>query len=167
MKRKYTAKDVEESLTMITEKIPDVFIGMDVIVGFPGETDEDFEDTYQRLQKLNWSRIHVFPYSERPGTEAETYVDKVPQHNISKRAKRLRELSSERYSMKAVSQVGSIKESLVLQRADRAVSRDYWTIHLKERKEVPRDQEHRIRILGYDTSQASRMDGVLLGEILG
>jgi threonylcarbamoyladenosine tRNA methylthiotransferase MtaB len=169
MKRKYTAEDVEASLTMIADKIPNVFVGMDVIVGFPGETDEDFEDTFERLARLDWSRIHVFPYSERPGTVAESYTEKVAQHKISERAKRLRELSSQRYSMKAVAQVGAIKEGLVLQSSKRpqAVSRDYWTIHIKSAEGLSREQEYKIKILGYDTSMVSRMDGVLLGEILG
>ncbi len=169
MKRKYTAEDVEESLTIIHKKIPNVFVGMDVIVGFPGETEEDFKDTYDRLNGLDWTRIHVFPYSERPGTLAETYTEKVAQHNISRRAKLLRRLSSERYSMKAIEQVGKTKQSLLLQSAKRsqAVSRDYWTIYLKEElQDLSRDKEYQIKILGYDTSHASRMDGVLLGEIL-
>lgn len=168
MKRKYTAQDVEDSLIEITNRVPNVFIGMDVIVGFPGESDEDFEDTFQRLEKLPWTRIHVFPYSERPGTVAETLNKKVPQHKISERAKKLRELSSERFTMKALEQVGEIKKSLLLKAAkqQQAVTRDYWTIQIKTASEnFDPSKEYDVKIIGYDTSQASRMDGLLIGEI--
>jgi len=68
MKRKYSSQDIESALIKIHKKIKDPFVGMDIIAGFPDESDEEFEDTFQRLKGTPWTRMHVFPYSERPGT---------------------------------------------------------------------------------------------------
>src|SRR5262249_38656727 len=70
MKRYYTAEQVEGVLNKIAYQVPGSFVGMDVIAGFPGESEEEFEDTFERLERLPWTRIHVFPYSQRPGTFA-------------------------------------------------------------------------------------------------
>ena len=66
---------------------------MDVITGFPGETDEEFEEGYKLLSELPWSRLHVFPYSERKGTPATRLPGAVAQDVRVKRARRLNELS--------------------------------------------------------------------------
>lgn len=99
MKRKYTSKEVEECLRAISD-IPaphgGVFVGMDVITGFPGETDAHFLDTLERLKSLPWSRLHVFPYSEREGTPATRLPNVVSPQVRTERAKILRGLSLER-----------------------------------------------------------------------
>lgn len=99
MKRKYKTSDVEKCLYQIQEtgeaRGESFFVGMDVITGFPGETQEIFEESYALLEKLPWSRLHVFPYSEREGTAATRFPKKdhveVAQRKI--RAQKLRELS--------------------------------------------------------------------------
>lgn len=99
MKRKYDAVEVERCLEAIAE-LPapkgGAFVGMDVITGFPGESDEDFEWGYAQLERLPWSRLHVFPYSEREGTPATRLKGAVPMHVRLARAQRLRALSLER-----------------------------------------------------------------------
>lgn len=146
MKRKYDAWAVEKSLNDIHKKIPNAFVGMDVIVGFPGESEEDFTDTYTRLAELPWTRIHVFPYSDRPGTKASEFAEHILEPEIKARARRLRELSSERYFRMASEQIGSIKQSLLLTKNNQsftakdlssdsikkysALSRDYWNIDI-------------------------------------
>ena len=77
MRRNYTETDVEQALLNIKKKIPQAFVGMDVIVGFTGESSKDFEQTYTRLKNLPWNFIHVFPYSQRPGTRASKWLDDV------------------------------------------------------------------------------------------
>ncbi len=99
MKRKYSAKEVENCLNAIAAipaPLGGVFVGMDVITGFPGETEEAFQDTVNRLRSLPWSRLHVFPYSEREGTPATRLPVKVPNPVRVERAKILREMSLER-----------------------------------------------------------------------
>jgi threonylcarbamoyladenosine tRNA methylthiotransferase MtaB len=167
MKRKYTAQDVESALNKIYSKLHNPFVGMDVIVGFPGETDEEYEDTFNRLNNSPWTRIHVFPYSERPGTKALKIEPKVPQPLIKLRAERMRDLSSERYSKSALDQIGQIKKVLILKsRAKGAagLSRDYWPVDVDVSSELE-GQEVSVTITGYDQSNASRIDGYLKGQL--
>jgi threonylcarbamoyladenosine tRNA methylthiotransferase MtaB len=169
MRRRYDAQAVEESLRAIQEIVPGAFVGMDVIAGFPGETEEEFADTYARLAKLPWSRLHVFPYSERPGTKAIALENSVPRDQRALRAQRLRDLSTERFTGLAQAQIGQEKVALVLKTSGSAsdtLTRDYWPVKLEVSDAVAKrkGEEIRVRITGFDHSQTSRMDGVLRGE---
>jgi threonylcarbamoyladenosine tRNA methylthiotransferase MtaB len=93
MRRRYTTEKFAERLVKVREKMPDAFIGVDVIVGFPGETDEDFEQTHAFLERVRPAFLHVFPYSVRPGTPAATMPAQVPPPVAAERVKRLTELS--------------------------------------------------------------------------
>lgn len=130
MKRRYTAEDVETSLIAISERVPGAYIGMDVIAGFPGESDEEFLDSFERLRRLPWTRLHVFPYSERPGTVAARRADGVERTAILKRAEMLRALSSERLSASASRQVGLRKMGLGL-KSGKLLTRDFWNVELE------------------------------------
>lgn len=134
MKRNYTKKEVLNALDRIYKFIPQAFVGMDFIVGFPGETEEDFLDTYQSLKNAPWTRLHVFPYSQRPGTYARKLAKPVDINTIQARARRLRELSLARYTREAQNQVDLIKEVLPLQGGERFIATDYWHIKLKPSK---------------------------------
>ncbi|MEA2107365.1 MAG: tRNA (N(6)-L-threonylcarbamoyladenosine(37)-C(2))-methylthiotransferase MtaB [Bacteroidota bacterium] len=96
MQRRYNRELFQSRIERIKQLMPDAFIGVDVIVGFPGETDEFFEDTYQFLKKIDASYYHVFPYSERPNTQSATFSDKVPQKIIHERSKTLQSLAEEK-----------------------------------------------------------------------
>ncbi|MBC7742112.1 MAG: tRNA (N(6)-L-threonylcarbamoyladenosine(37)-C(2))-methylthiotransferase MtaB [Bdellovibrionaceae bacterium] len=132
MKRKYTEQNVRSALQAIQSYVPGAHVGMDVIAGFPSETDEQFENTYKILAETPWTRLHVFPYSERQGTRAAL----LPQLNMAKRkerAARLRELSLHRHQAEALKQVGTTKKALVLNKLSnttQALSRDYWALDL-------------------------------------
>ena len=105
MKRKYSEKEVRECLTKISELAAPaggVFVGMDLITGFPGETDEEFEWTVKALEELPWSRLHVFPYSERSGTPATRLPGSVPPAVRAVRAEKLRALSLERLKLSLI-----------------------------------------------------------------
>ncbi len=91
MRRRYTRELFAERLHSIRAKMPLAFIGVDVIVGFPTETDEEFEDEYNFLKELHPAYLHVFPYSKRPNTPAAE-MQQVPSAKITERAKRLGEL---------------------------------------------------------------------------
>ncbi|MFC2109462.1 tRNA (N(6)-L-threonylcarbamoyladenosine(37)-C(2))-methylthiotransferase MtaB [Bacteroidota bacterium] len=93
MKRRYMRQVYTDRVTAIKEKMPNACIGVDVIVGFPGETDELFLETYNYLNELNISYLHVFTYSERPNTEAVEMEGVVSQKVRQKRSKMLRGLS--------------------------------------------------------------------------
>ncbi len=93
MKRRYLRKTYTDRVQKIKEIMPNACIGVDVIVGFPGETDELFLETYRYLQEMPISYLHVFTYSERPNTEAIEMDGVVPQNIRKKRSKMLRGLS--------------------------------------------------------------------------
>ena len=130
MKRAYGHKEVEDSLNKISKKVKNVYVGMDVIAGFPGEADAEHIETMERLKVLPWTRIHVFPYSPRPGVYANRLEGQLERSLIMKRSQQLRELSFKRLSEKAQEQKGSIKKVLVLNGGLHGLSRDYWNIKL-------------------------------------
>jgi threonylcarbamoyladenosine tRNA methylthiotransferase MtaB len=96
MKRRYLKELYVERVNLIRQKMPDCCIGVDVIVGFPGETEDDFLETYTFLNELDISYLHVFTYSERPDTLAIKLEHPVPQKERSKRSKMLRSLSEKK-----------------------------------------------------------------------
>ena len=77
MRRRYTTAKFADRIAAVRRLMPDAFIGIDVIVGFPGETDEDFQATYSFLEGLEPAFLHIFPFSERPGTPAVDLPNKV------------------------------------------------------------------------------------------
>ena len=94
MKRRYMRELYVDRVEKIKEVMPHACIGVDVIVGFPGETDAHFLETYNFLNTLDISYLHVFTYSERDNTEAASFQEVVPKHVRSKRSKMLRGLSA-------------------------------------------------------------------------
>lgn len=112
MKRRYARDIYTNRVEQIKRMMPDACIGVDVIVGFPGETDEHFLETYHYLNELPISYLHVFTYSERPNTEAIGLPDSVPMKIRNKRSKMLRGLSVKKRRAFYESQIG--KELTVL-----------------------------------------------------
>ena len=169
MKRKYTQEDVKNALMNIQHHVPGAFVGMDVIVGFPTETHEQFEDTYLTLANLPWSRIHVFPYSERPGTRATQMTETVPLRERQIRAERLRTLSQMRFDEEALKQVGKSKSVMVLKKPARGcqgLTEDYWPVQLNL------DDNHSfagkiipVSITAFNQNNHNRMEGHLIGEV--
>ena len=94
MKRRYLTDLYSNRVTKIRETMPNACIGVDVIVGFPGETEELFLETYNFLNQLDISYLHVFSYSERPNTAAASFEGVVPKKTRAKRSKMLRGLSA-------------------------------------------------------------------------
>lgn len=96
MKRRYLSELYFNRIEKVKSLIPNCGIGVDVIVGFPGETDEDFERTYNFLNELPISYLHVFTYSERPGTPAAEMKFQIPKNIRKERTNRLRILSAKK-----------------------------------------------------------------------
>ncbi len=95
MKRRYTTADYRRAVALIRESVPDVAITTDVIVGFPGETDAEFQETFDFCRQMQFARIHVFPYSPRPGTEAATMPQQVPAGVKKERSRQMLALAKE------------------------------------------------------------------------
>ncbi len=112
MQRRYTTAMYRERIEKVKAAIPDCAIGIDVIVGFPGETDVHFEECYDFLQSLDCSYLHVFTYSERPDTKAANLKGRVDKDIRKERNARLRILSEKKRQAFYRSQYG--KEGIVL-----------------------------------------------------
>ncbi|MGC6524897.1 MAG: tRNA (N(6)-L-threonylcarbamoyladenosine(37)-C(2))-methylthiotransferase MtaB [Flavobacteriaceae bacterium] len=112
MRRRYMKELYQDRVAHIKEKMPNACIGVDVIVGFPGETDAIFLETYEFLNALDISYLHVFSYSERPNTVAATMNGKVPKNVRSKRSKMLRGLSAKKRRAFYESQLGTVQSVL-------------------------------------------------------
>ncbi len=107
MKRRYLREVYTDRVNNIRQVMPHACIGVDVIVGFPGETDENFLETYNFLNEMDISYLHVFTYSERDNTEAATMTDVVPMNVRNKRSKMLRGLSVKKRRAFYESQIGT------------------------------------------------------------
>ena len=112
MKRRYRKELYEDRIRYIQSKINDVCIGVDVIVGFPGETDSDFQETYNFLLNLDISYLHVFSYSERDNTEASNMLNPVPKNVRFQRSKMLRSLSEKKRRIFYNSQINRVRPVL-------------------------------------------------------
>ncbi len=158
MKRHYTENDVRESLIKIQQNNPFHFVGLDVIAGFPTETDEQFENTYKVLSETPWTRLHVFPYSERAGTRAAIALQ-VPMTIRKERAARLRDLSLHRFQSEALKQKKTLKKVLVLNKyhpTHQSISRDYWNVNLgltEQMHQQCKNTEVDIQILNVEVNQ--------------
>ena len=99
MKRRYKVEDYKKLIDRLNRSIPDIGIGVDIIVGFPGETEEEFMTTYNFLRDLDISYLHVFTYSERPGTKAADSPDQVDVFERKRRSSALRVLSTRKKNL--------------------------------------------------------------------
>ncbi|MEK9726520.1 MAG: tRNA (N(6)-L-threonylcarbamoyladenosine(37)-C(2))-methylthiotransferase MtaB [Candidatus Margulisiibacteriota bacterium] len=97
MRRKYTVKDYMTYIDQIRKSIPEICIGTDVIVGFPGESNQLFKETYDQLSKSEINYFHVFSYSERQMAHARKFTEQVERSEIKKRSELLRNLHSQRW----------------------------------------------------------------------
>jgi len=137
MKRPYSAEQFKEVVYKISDQVPDVGIGVDVLVGFPGETDEQFENTFQLIHELPVSYLHVFPFSARKGTPAFHFTPKVESAVIKERTKRLRKLDTRKRRNFIKANLNKPLQGLVQDKIDlktgmlKAVTSNYLTVHLK------------------------------------
>ncbi|GHV36304.1 tRNA (N(6)-L-threonylcarbamoyladenosine(37)-C(2))-methylthiotransferase MtaB [Bacteroidia bacterium] len=108
MKRRYKRENFADRVFKIKQEMPNAFVAADVIVGFPQETDEDFEDTYRFIDSLPLAFLHIFPFSERPNTLAAKMTGKISPEAKKIRAKRLQELSDRKHREFIESQKGRV-----------------------------------------------------------
>ncbi len=95
MRRRYSADKLRRLVSRLRDAFPDLGLTTDVMVGFPGETDENFQETCTLVQELAFSQLHVFRYSPRKGTPAASYSDQVPPRVAVERSERMRELGDQ------------------------------------------------------------------------
>jgi threonylcarbamoyladenosine tRNA methylthiotransferase MtaB len=119
MRRPYTVAMYRRVVERLAAAIPGVGLGADAIVGFPGETDADFDATLELVNALPFSYLHVFPYSERRGTEAAGWSRRVDPRALAGRARRLRHAAAARGLRFRQGLLGRVEDVLVLQTRDR------------------------------------------------
>ena len=112
MRRRYNSDLFVRRINKIKSIMPDACIGVDVIVGFPGESEENFEETYELLKQLDVSYLHVFSYSQRDNTDAVKIEPKVSQQTIAERSKILHRLSMKKKRQFYENNTGKIKQVL-------------------------------------------------------
>ncbi len=113
MNRHYTAEEYLERIRLLRALFPRAALGADVLVGFPGEGPQEFENTYRLVEKSPLSYLHVFPFSPRPGTLAEAMTPRVSPIELAERLKRLRDLALRKRRSFYQSQLGEVVSVLV------------------------------------------------------
>ena len=113
MNRKYTKEQYLELIDKIKEKIPEATFSTDIIVGFPGETEEDFKDTLDVVTKVNFEQIYMFIYSRRVGTVADKMEDQIPEEIKHERFNRLKDLFEAQIQENNKKYIGTIQKILV------------------------------------------------------
>ncbi|MBW6519786.1 MAG: tRNA (N(6)-L-threonylcarbamoyladenosine(37)-C(2))-methylthiotransferase MtaB [Desulfoarculaceae bacterium] len=118
MNRGYTSKEFRETVELCRQRLPDAAIGIDVLVGFPGESEQHFAATCTLLEELDCTYLHVFPYSQRAGTLAATFDQQIPQAIKDERVSRLRQLDSEKKELFYQNHLGTTRPVLVEHKRD-------------------------------------------------
>jgi threonylcarbamoyladenosine tRNA methylthiotransferase MtaB len=163
MHRKYRPWHYQEKIEKIRAAMPTAAIGADVMVGFPGETDADFESTRRLIEDLPFTYLHVFTYSARPGTPAASMPDQVPVHQARERNRILRELAAEKKLKFMRSFIGKSVDAITLNvvgtdesgEFTEALTDNYLKLRLRGRHEANRWMGSQV--LGV-------VDGVLVGR---
>jgi threonylcarbamoyladenosine tRNA methylthiotransferase MtaB len=130
MCRPYTFAAYEALVRYIRGRIPHASIGSDIVVGFPGERARDFDELVERLRPLPLTHLHVFPYSDRPGTAASLLKDKVGGAEIRSRARIVREIGAAMTTAFRHSQQGTCHRALTLEDGRSAVTGNYLKVQL-------------------------------------
>ena len=153
MRRKYLSSLYEERISRIKSKMPNCCIGVDVIVGFPGESEEHFLSTYDFINSLDVSYLHVFPYSERNNTTAKKLPNKVSKSEKTDRAQRLRILSAKKKRHFYESQISKTMSVL-------------WEEENHGGKLMQGFSENYIRFEApYDSNKVNKIDQLIFKEI--
>ena len=146
MRRPYTLDQYRRLVDGIIERLPHASIGSDVIVGFPGETDDDFQLNADYLARSPLSHLHVFPYSDRPGTEAASMPDKVPGPVTRARGAWVREIGAALTERFQALQVGTERPGLTLEDGTLVVTDNYLKVRIPAG--CKRNERVRVRLTG-------------------
>jgi threonylcarbamoyladenosine tRNA methylthiotransferase MtaB len=148
MRRPYTIEQYAALVDDIRARIPNASIGSDVIVGFPGETEEDVSTLERYLKRSSLTHLHVFPYSDRPGTAATALGGKVAGAFVRDRGRRIREIGRVLTEAFHASQVGTVHRALTLEDGSLVVTGNY--LKLRIAAGCARNEWVRVRVLSHD-----------------
>ncbi len=154
MNRKYSPEFFKGRIQKISEKIPGCAIGLDVIAGFPGEGEREFQNTYNMLTGIPLSYMHVFPFSLREGTQAEKLTSRVNSKIIKRRCAVLRELGSQKKMQFRKSMIGNVQSVLIEEDSEqgtfaKGLTRNYAPVIIAQEDScLKRNSEINVRIEG-------------------
>lgn len=148
MRRPYTLGYYRELVEGIVERLPHAAIGTDMIVGFPGETDDDFARNVRYLESAPLSHVHVFPYSDRPGTAASSMSGKVDGPTVRGRGAKLRALGAALSKRFREGQIGAVRPGLTLEDGSLVVTDNYSKVRIPPG--LPRNRRVLVQITGAD-----------------
>ena len=154
MRRPYTLSFYRRLVDAIVDRLPHASIGTDMIAGFPGETDDDFGANLDYLPASPLSHVHVFPYSDRPGTDATGMPAKVPGATVRERGARLRAICADLARRFRESQTGTVRPGLTIEDGTLAVTDNYLKVR------IPPGIERNRRIAVRLDHEAGRVVGV-------
>lgn len=153
MRRKYSSEQYEKAINKLRENIPDIAITTDVIVGFPGEDDIAFEKTWQMIKKIGFSKIHVFPYSERIFNLSSFLPNKIDVNTIKSRSKKLINLSTQLGKDYLLKNIGKEKNILVEGQREQnkksyssGLTDNYIKVHIYDLN-IPKGQLIRVKLI--------------------
>ena len=146
MRRRYTAQEYMDALQRLRAALPGCAITTDVLTGFPGETEEEAQETLEFVEKAAFARIHVFPYSRRAGTVADRMPDQVPQNIKHERAGKLIELGNKLETAYAKELVGSNQQVLFEVETDDGMAEGYTMQYVRVRARAKPGEVRTIHI---------------------
>ena len=162
MARGYTAAEYTETIDSILDILPHATFGSDIIVGFPGETDEAFAETCLVVERVAYVNLHVFRYSDRPGTVAARLPNRIDGSTKRRRAEALDSLWRPIQRRLLDRRIGTTQDILVEEQRDnhwRGYTSDYIPVHFKGPSGVPLGIEHPVRITGVAGDHLEGVDG--------
>ncbi len=164
MRRMYTARSFSEMVQSIRSVRPDMNLTTDIIVGFPGETDEDFQASLDRVKEMGFTHVHTFKYSKRDGTRAARAGDQVPEKVKSARSEEMRLLSEENKRAYRSSFIGK-QQRLIIEKSGNAYSLGLGEHFVPVKvmgKKLPANSWQLVQIVGIESGD----DPALIGELL-
>lgn len=161
MQRRYSVDDYKNVILKVKEMIPDAGIGVDVIVGYPGETEKEFMETYNFLLDLPISYLHVFTYSERPDTKAILIADQVDPAERKRRNKMLRILSDKKKNYFYNQMIGKTVDVLFESEDPDGTVKGFSSNYVRVQKTTDKDLENQMCKVNIEGIR----NGLLYGEI--
>ena len=161
MNRKYTAEEYKEAVENLRKAYKNPAITTDIIAGFPGETQEDFEESYEFMKEISFSEAHIFPYSARKGTKAADFPNQLEKKVKNERAKKMIELSKKLHNDYLSEFIGETKEVLFERKAKDGLFEGHMSNYICVKVKSDEDISHKFR----NVKITSVEDGVAIGEL--
>lgn len=158
MNRKYTTQDFEKGVQILKKSYPDLLLTADIIVGFPGETEKEFDTTYEFLKKIGFYKIHTFKYSKRKGTVAEKMPNQITNKIQEERSKKIIELSNEMQNGYNNNYIGK-KVQVLFEEKEGEYYKGHTTNYMMIQVKSKENLENKIETVNIDTIEKDKIIG--------